>query len=158
MNHRATLTTAVLLALNLCVPPCSAEEIQGVAAETTGAERYQRYLDAVRAQRRIYMEERAKTMREAAENRRRLLDPWGENHRQAMENRSKQHHDDLLERRRRSSLENDFLVEQQEQQHQGLQTQAEAQRQQMETYREQWLTPRQSIPRYWDNPWYYQGY
>ena len=82
-------STAVLLAVNLSALPCGAEEAQKSAIENQRTDRYESYLDAVRAQRRSRMEERSRAMREAAENRRRVLDPWGESRRQALENRTK---------------------------------------------------------------------
>lgn len=111
--------------------PILGEGDRSLAPEPPGNDRYQSYLDAVRAQRLSAMEARRKAMREAAENHRKRMDPWSESYRQGMEERVQRH-----------------------------QQESQAQREQMEKFRaerEKHLLSR-NPPNYWDNAWYYWGY
>ncbi len=107
------------------------DENRAVSPESPGSDRYQSYLDAVRAQRLSAMEARRNAMREAAESHRKMVDPWGESYRQSMEERTQRH-----------------------------QQESQAQREQMEKLRaerKKHLLSR-NPPGYWDNSWYYWGY
>jgi len=111
--------------------PSPGDENRTVSPESPGSDRYQSYLDAVRAQRLSAMEARRKAMREAAESHRKMVDPWGESYRQSMEERTQRH-----------------------------QQESQAQREQMEKLRaerKKHLLSR-NPPGYWDNSWYYWGY
>jgi len=107
------------------------DEDRTVSPESPGGDRYQSYLDAVRAQRLSAMEARRKAMREAAESHRKMVDPWSEPYRQSMEERAQRY-----------------------------QQESQAQREQMGKFRaerEKHLLSR-NPPSYWDNAWYYWGY
>lgn len=157
MKPQVSMITVVLLAANLSTLTFGAEERQEPAAGNNDPDQYQSYLDAVRAQRQSRRQERAKAIREAAENRRRVMDPWGESRRQEMEYRAQRHQENPIDYRRWSNPESEHIKELQEQQHKARKAQVEVQREQ---YRElePWLPPPKPTPPHWDNPWYYQGY
>jgi hypothetical protein len=130
MRSRFPLIAGTLAAAIYCVPSLG-DEGRTVPPENLGSDRYQSYLDAVRAQRLSAMEARRKAMRESAENHRKMVAPWSETYRRSMEKRTQRH-----------------------------QQESQVQREQIEklrTDREKHLLSR-NPPSYWDNSWYYWGY
>ena len=130
MRSRFPLIAGILAAAIYSFPS-PGEEGRAVPRENLESDRYQSYLDAVRAQRLSAMEARRKAMREAAENHRKMVDPWSETYRRNMEERTQRH-----------------------------QQESQAQREQMERFRtdrKKHLLSR-NPPSYWDNSWYYWGY
>ena len=130
MRSRFPLIAGALAAA-ICSSPSPGDEGRTVFSEKLESDRYQSYLDAVRAQRLSAMEARRKAMREAADTHRKMIDPWNETRRRNMEERTKRH-----------------------------QQGSRAQREQMEKFRaerEKHLLSR-NPPNYWDNSWYYWGY
>jgi hypothetical protein len=136
-----SLLTFALLWAN----PCAGNNATDPAADPShqaGSET--RWLDAVKAQREAW-EQRRQSLKEAADMRRKHLDPWGAAQIEAQE--------------RSAEMRREQARQHIEQQRKSAEAQLDANRQATENYLQQRQQMLHSYPPYgWNNPWYYRGY
>ncbi|MCP3867500.1 MAG: hypothetical protein GY703_05260 [Gammaproteobacteria bacterium] len=88
---RTWLVLIVLTLFTICQGVQAADKARPETQANTDIDRYQSYLEAVRAQRLSAMEARRKAAQEAAEEHRKRVDPWGEAYRRNLDELSRWH-------------------------------------------------------------------